>query len=157
MKIINNGKFTYTISGDALVAGLPKAKGQTRNSPGLEEIAGMAVVDGQLQALPDLVQLATAEIADGFPYPQLFVLANLVLIMGENTIYEYSAAGLTLKYTGTADSLWNVADFNTYIICSNGTDVVVRDGLSGTYSTSAAIPACHGLCNYNGQLMIGGL
>jgi hypothetical protein len=64
---------------------------------------------------------------------------------------------LTLKITASAaGNTWVVIDFIEFIYMTNGSVVIVRDPLSGTYSESTSYDSADAAENFNGQVMLGG-
>lgn len=93
-------------------------------------------------------------IADGFPYPQLFVFINHIIICGETGIFEWDGSTLTRKITVAAGGTWDAVDFVDYIYMSNGKVAVIRNANTGIYSTTTDLPIFSGAANYNGQVFI---
>lgn len=85
-----------------------------RNSNFLVQCDGAIGYHGSLQGLQALIALATSDtITDGHPYPQIFLLPNLILIFGKTKIYEWvsveflSASGWTSTgWTGSWIAGW---------------------------------------------------
>jgi hypothetical protein len=150
------GTFTVTISSEQLKRGLRFSKRSPRNAGYLVTCIGAVGRDGVLQVLDTLTRVDTSAVTGvAFPYPQLFVGPNLILICTSTKIYEYSAGVLTLKYTAAvAAGTWSVADFYDYLYFSNGNIAVIRDGASKVYSLST-LPFASAICNFNGQVIIG--
>ena len=94
-------------------------------------------------------------INDGFPYPQLFVLTNMIIVCGQTGIFEWDGAKVVRKLTVTAGSTFSATDFSDYVYMSNGTVSVIRDAATKTYSITTALPVAGAICNYNGQIIIG--
>jgi len=156
METLRNGKFSITLGSKDLQRGLRKKVSNPRDVHGMTVLSGLVSQDGILSALDDLSRIDSSIITDSFPYPQLFVLANYTLVCSSTKIYEYVGGILTEKLTVVAASTWKVVDYIEYIVLTNGSQVVTRDAMSGTYAVSAVIPAANAVCNYNGQLVIGG-
>lgn len=154
--VVKGGKFTFTISSLELSKGLRPSKRMPRNNEHLVECVGAVGQDGTLETLDELTRIATTTITDGFPFPQLFVLTNMVIVCGLKKIYEWVRNALVLKYTASAPgSIWSCVDFYDYVYMSNGIDAVIRDAGSKVYSLSSTLPTALSMCNYNGQVMIG--
>lgn len=94
-------------------------------------------------------------IADGFPYPQIFVFINFILICGETGVFEWDGSTLTRKITVTAGGTWDAADFYDFIYLSNGKVAVARNAQTGVYGLSDTLPIASGICNYNGRVIVG--
>jgi len=99
--------------------------------------------------------MATASISDGFPYPQIFVFTNVVIICGETKIYEWVSDALVEKLTVSAGSTWSAVAFAEYVYLSNGNVAVERDALDKTYSTTTDLPTAMAACDFNGQVIVG--
>lgn len=154
--IVKGGKFTFTASSLELSRGLRPSKRSPRNSEYLVECNGAIGDDGVLSVMEDITRLSTSAITDGFPFPQIFVLTNMILVCGLKKIYEYAAGSLELKYTATTPgSIWSVIDSFDYVYMSNGVEAVVRDAGSKTYALTTDLPTATAMCNYNGQILIG--
>jgi hypothetical protein len=95
-------------------------------------------------------------ITDAFPYPQIFVLTNMIIVCSSTKIYEWVNNALVLKLTVTGGSTWNIVDFYDYVYMSNGKVAVKRDAGTKAYSLTTALPIAMGMCNFNGQVLIGG-
>jgi hypothetical protein len=117
--------------------------------------AGLVGRDGVLQSLDELTRLATTAITDAFPYPQIFVFTNHIVICGATKVYEWVSSALVEKVTVTEGEAWRAIDFHDYIYLSNGKVAVIRDSGDDTYSITTDLPMASALCNYNGQIMAG--
>jgi proteasome assembly chaperone (PAC2) family protein len=112
--------------------------------------------DSVLQVIEDLTKINTSTITDPFPYPQIFVLNQLIIVCGQSKIYEWNSNNNTLveKLTVTAGSTWRVVDFGKYVYMSNGKVSVERSPTTQNYTVSS-LPVATGMCNFNGQIVIG--
>jgi hypothetical protein len=120
------------------------------------EAKGLVGRDGVLQALDSLTRLTTTAITDAFPFPQIFVFTNMIIVCSRTKIYEWVSSALVLKYTAsTASGMWEAVDFYDYIYLTNGAEAVVRDAGTKVYTLSATLPHGTCVCNYNGQVLIG--
>lgn len=155
MEVSRGGKFSHTIGSAQLSVGLRRSKRNPRNSGFMSDCQGAVGRDKVLQILDELTRLDTDIITDSFPYPQLFVFINMIIICGETKIYEWSNGALVEKLTVTAGLSWSAVDFFNYIYLSNRSVAVIRDAMNGTYSLSSDLPACSTMCNFNGQVIIG--
>ena len=145
--------FTFTITSDQLSRGLRPSKRAPRDSKYLTESKGAVGRNGVLASVDELTRIATTEITDGFPFPQIFVFTNMIIVCGLKTIYEWSSDALVLKYTAsTAGGTWTAVDFYDYVYLSNGRIAVTRDVGTKVYSLSATQPFCSAACNFNGQV-----
>jgi len=94
-------------------------------------------------------------IDDGFPYPQLFVFTNMIIVCGETDIFEYVNGALDWKLTVTAGNTWAAADFYDYVYMSNSKVAVVKSASTGVYATTTKLPIASSIINFNGQVLIG--
>jgi hypothetical protein len=155
LTVVKGGKFTFTIGTKHLAQGLRPTVSKARNSDFLVENKGAVGIDGVLQSLEAVARLSTAMITDGFPFPQIFVFTNVIIVCGLKKIYEWNGATLDLKYTASvAGGTWSAVDFYDYVYMSNGNISVVRDAGSYVYALSTQ-PHATAMCNYNGQIIIG--
>ena len=148
--------FSITIDSSKLSRGLRPSKRMPRNSGFLVECAGGVGRDGVLQVLDELTRLATDTITDSFPYPQIFVFTNMIIVCGQTKIYEYISGNLVEKLTVAAGSTWSAADLYDHVYMSNGKVAVVRSAADKTYSETNELPTAMTIVNFNGQIMIGG-
>lgn len=156
MEVLRNGKFTINLSNKDLAKGLKKNNKLARDRHGMTELTGLISKDDVITAMDQLIRIDTNIITDGFPYPQLFILSNYILICGSTKIYDYSSGSLILVATVTAGNTWKVVDFIEYLILTNGVVNVVRSASDGTFNISTDFPEANAICNYNGQVLIGG-
>ena len=153
--VVKGGKFTFVANALELSRGLRPSKRTPRNMEYLVECSGAIGDDGVLSVMDNITRVATDTITDSFPFPQIFVFTNVILVCGLNKIYEWNGTSLVLKYTATtAGSTWAAVDFFDYIYLSNGVEAVERDAGSKTYVLSTTLPTAQAMCNYNGQVMI---
>jgi hypothetical protein len=101
--------------------------------------------------------MATATITDGFPYPQLFILSNLILVCGKTKLYEWVNNALVLKITVTAGNPWSVVEFYDELYLSNGVVAVERRASDKVYALRSDWPVAEALFNYGGQVIAGGV
>lgn len=147
--------FTFIITADQLSKGLRPSRRMPRDSKYLIESKGAVGREGVLVAIDELARMATTEITDGFPYPQIFVFTNVMIVCGSTKIYERVGTTLVLKLTVAANLVWSAVDFYDYIYMSNGKVAVVRDSGTGGYTVTTDLPAANSMLNYNGQVIIG--
>ncbi len=154
-----DGLFTFEIKHDELAKGLRPSKRNPRNSKFLVECAGAVGRDNVLQVLDDINEDlvdTSATILDGFPYPQIFVFTNLIIVCGESKIYEWDGSSLgTAKLTVAAGIPWSAVDFGEYIYMSNGKVAVKREATSQVWLVDSVLPIASGICNFNGQVIVG--
>lgn len=160
MEVLRDGTFSFTIAGNELARGLRSSKRAPRNAKFLVECVGAVGIDNILQVIDDLKtdRIDTGVIADAFPYPQVFVFTSVILVCGSQTIYEWD--GTTLNSVigpVTAGQLWSAVDYYRFIYLSNGVVTVLRNPTTGLYALSSAQPIANAICDFNGQVIIGGL
>jgi len=148
-------EFSVTISGAQLARGLRPSKRVSRNSRYLVECQTAVGRDGVLQVIDGLTRVNTTGITDAFPYPQLFVLTNLIIVCSQTKIYELVSGSLVEKLTVSPGSTWTLTDFHDYVYLSNGRVAVIRDATSKTYSTVTTLPTASAICNFGGQVIVG--
>ena len=149
--------FSVTIGSEKLQLGLRPTKREPRDAGYLVECKGAIGRQGSLQALDALTRLATTAISDTFPYPQLFVFTNLIIVCSSTTIYEWTGGTLVSKLTVTAGSTWCAVDFFDYIYMSNGVVAVIRRPTDKVFAVEATLPIAQAMVNVKGQVMVGGL
>jgi hypothetical protein len=120
----------------------------------------MVGLDNVLQVLDDIEtnRVLTAAITDGFPYPQIFIFTNVIIICGETTIYELIAGTITLMLdvgAGNAGIEWSAVDFFDYVYMSNGKVAVQRQASDQVWEITTDVPIASAICNFNGQVLIG--
>lgn len=128
-----------------------------RNSNFLIQCDGAIGYHGSLQGIQAVTALATAAITDGFPYPQLFICANVIVICGRTKIYEWVNSALVEKITVTAGNPWTLVDFYDQLYLSNGVVAVERRAGDKVYAVRADLPIAEALCNYGGQVIAAGV
>lgn len=149
--------FTYSLK-EYINKGLAH-KNNKRNQPFLTECIGAVPYEGALRAIEAFTRIDTSSMSGVlFPYPQLFILSRFIILCTRNTIYEYdSVSGLISKLSGlTPGTTWDIVDFRTYIYLTNGQQAVTRDSLTGVYAIDTTVPFGACVCNYNGQILLGG-
>ena len=156
ISVAQGGKFTFTVKAKELSRGLRPAKQNPRDNDFLVTCVGAVGKNEVLQVPDELVRLATGLIKDGFPFPQIFVFINMIIVCGLTKIYEWDGTTLELKYTApNAGGVWSAVDFYDYAYLSNGKIAVVRKSSDYTYDDSTPLPSATAICNYNGQVIIG--
>jgi hypothetical protein len=154
--VVKGGKFNFTIGTSDLAKGLMPVANNPRNKDFLATCVGAVGQDGALASIDELTRIATSTITDGFPFPQIFVFTNMIIVCGLKKIYEWDGSTLSLKYTASAAAgMWSAVDFYDYVYISNGKIAVIRDAGSYAYTISATQPSATAMCNYNGQVLIG--
>ena len=159
MPILQNGVFSFTIPADDLGKGLRPSRRSPRNVKFLTKCNGAVGLDNVLQVLAELDadQIDTStDITDNFPYPQIFVFINHIIVCAEDEIFELVGGALVSRLAGlTAGTIWSAVDFHDFIYMSNGMICVVRSPTSGLWSTTTDYPIASSICNFNGQVIIG--
>lgn len=151
-------ELNVVISAEVLAKGLRSSKRNPRDVHALLESKGAVGRNGVLAALDGLSRIDTSALAETFPFPQLFVFVNHILVCGKQKIYEYVNGALVLKYTATTfGETWEAVDFYDFLYLTNGAEAVIRNPETGVYSLSSTVPAGFALCNYNGQILVGGV
>ncbi len=128
-----------------------------RNNPLLVKSIGAITYNNVLQSIEQFTRIDTSSMSGVvFPFPQIFVLSQLILICTKDEIYEYADGILVLKL-GSLSSIntWDVADFKTYLYLTNGQLTVTRDPTTGVYAIDTDLPFAACVCDYNGQVLIG--
>ena len=97
-----------------------------------------------------------------WPFPQMFLLRELRLMATETAIYECDSDWVpAIKLSGlVAGGVWQVADFGDYLLMTNGSQVVSRNGATGVWdddATSSSIPDMATVCNFRGQIIGGNI
>lgn len=154
MEVLRDGKFSLPIKDKELMRGIRRDKNQSRNKNTFTSMTGMIGKEGSLVSLPALTAMDTSVITDGFPYPQIFVLSNVIIVCGKTKIYELIAGVLTEMLTVSEGRTWKVIDFFEYVYLSNEMVAVIRNASSRTYSVTTDLPTFSAGCNYNGQVLI---
>jgi hypothetical protein len=113
-----------------------------------------------MQVIDDLEsnRIDTSVFSGGFPYPQIFIFPNIVIVCDEDTIYEYDGATLSDVIGPVAiGNIWTVVGIHDFIYLSNNEVAIVRSPTSGLYELVSDQPVAEALCNYNGQILAGGI
>lgn len=147
-------RFSFKIDAMQLSKGLRPYKRIPKDSGYLVECVGAVGRDKILQVIDELTRIDTSVITDGFPYPQIFVFTNIIIVCSSTKIYEWVANALVEKLTVTAGSTWNAVDFFDYVYMSNGTVAVIRDASSHEYSITTEQPTASAICNFSGQVIV---
>ena len=147
--------FNITIDAKTLAKGLRQSKRMPRNSGFLTVCDGATGKDGTLSALEELTRIDTSVITDVFPYPQIFVLTNMIIICSSTKIYELVGDDLVEKLEVEAGSSWVAVDFYNYVYMSNGKVAVIRSSDTGIYSETSDLPTASSMDDFNGQVIIG--
>ena len=159
MPILQTGTFSFILPADALAKGLRPSQFSPRNVKYLTNCEGAVGIDNVLQTPPDL---ELSRIISGllvgvtFPYPQIFICTNTIVVCSSTTIFEYNGTTLTSKLAGlTVGTTWSLVDFHNFIYMSNGKQAVIRRAEDQVWAISATLPAAGAICNFNGQVFLG--
>lgn len=139
---------------DVLGRGLT-LKNNPRNYPMLVDSTGM-FVDSALESVEQFTRMTMPDGASfTFPYPQLFVLSDYIILCNNNQIWEWGGSSWTSKISGlTPGTTWTCVDRKNYLIFSNMQVTVIRNGRSGEYELNSTLPfGSYG--DFNGQLCVG--
>lgn len=128
-----------------------------RNVPFLVESIGAFPYENKLQAIKVFGRIDTSSLgALSFPYPQLFVFSDSILVCTQTKIYELVDNALVLKIENLpAGQTWSAVDFKTYIYLTNAMCVVEKNSQNGVYALNITLPFGMCVCNYNGQILLG--
>lgn len=142
---------------EQLQKGLRAVAETPRNSLGLIQCDGAIGYHGTLQGIKAITAISTAAITDGFPYPQIFLLSNVILVCGRTKLYEWVNSALVEKITVTAGNPWSVVDFFDQLIMTNGVVTVERRPGDKVYALRNDLPIGEALFNWGGRIIVGGL
>jgi hypothetical protein len=142
---------------EQLQVGLRPVAELPRNSMDFILCDGAIGYHGSLQSITAITALSTAAIVDGHPYPQIFLLSNLILICGKTKLYEWVSSALVEKITVTAGNPWSVVEFYDQLLLTNGVVTVERRAGDKVYAVRADLPVGETLFNYGCQIIVGGL
>jgi len=145
---------------DGISKGLQMISPFPKNQQAFIQLDGMMVEGKVLNSLETLDEIDVSSLGCSWPFPQIFALKTITLVCSPTTIYEYTVGPtFTSKIIASQGTLWTCADFHNFIVLSNRTSLVVREGGSGLWKIYSGndIPAARCVCNLNGQLIVGGL
>lgn len=130
-----------------------------RNNPMLVECIGAIPYEKALQSIEQFTALDVSAMSGmAFPYPQLFVLSESIIVCDSDEIWEYDPVldSLTLKLGSLpAGHVWDIVDFKSYLALVNGACIVTRDPDTGIFTKSSTMDYGSCLCNFNGQVLMG--
>lgn len=156
LEMNRNKRFMLSLTGEDLQKGLRPLDNSPRNSGYLVSCSGAMGGDGVLGALDNLSRINTSVITDPFPYPQIFLFINHIIVCGKTEIFELISGSLVSKLSGiTPGSTWSAVDFRDYIYLSNSNVVVVRLPETHEYSLDTDLPKASAICNNKGQVIVG--
>lgn len=164
MAVLRDGTFDFVIGSDDLARGLRPTKRNPRNNKYLIECIGAVGLDRVLQVIDDLENDRIEwfpDLMSEFPWPQIFVFVDRVILCDEGSIHEWDGTSLTKKApTGifsyfASGELWSAVDFHSFVYMSNGLYAVIINTSTGEYEITVEQPSCKSMCNFNGQVIIG--
>ena len=128
------------------------------NNPLLITSIGAYPYNDILQAIEEFTILDTSAISNiSFPFPQLLILDECVLVCTATDIYEYLNNTFILRLSGLpVGNLWEVVDFKSFIYLTNGQCAVTRNPTTTVFILDLTKPFGSAVCNYNGQVLLGG-
>jgi len=93
------------------------------------------------------------------PFPQLIPTMPARYIAVADKVYLVNTDwSLTSQLTGiTGSRLFHVADFGAWQVWTNGTKLIERNYSTGVFSISAETWTARTVCNFRGQLVVGGI
>lgn len=144
---------------EGLHKGLRPSARNNRNVQYLIQATGMFPEEGTLRSVPEITLLTgITALGETFPYPQIHVGQNHVVVFGESTIWEHQDGSFVQQLSGlTPGSIWTVADFNDYLLAANGEQIVKRDANTHAWSIvdDDNLPVSYVVAAVNGQLIVG--
>lgn len=149
-------KFVLSFAPVDLIKGLRPSSHSPRNTEYDIVCSGVIGRDGALVRQESLTRIDTSVITDAFPYPQIFVFPDIIIVFGQTKIYEFTPPStLTLRLTVTAGNLWSCVAVGDYVYMSNGVVAVERNPESKVFALSTDIPICEAICDFNKQIIVG--
>lgn len=138
--------------------GLRHYEDNPRDVQALIQSTGVFHNKGKLINVDSLSTIDFSALGCSFPFPQMFQLKKYALVCTPTLIHTYDGASLTLVYTAEEGSTWTVADFDRFLVMTNGRELVVHWPDTNAWSKylDCAIPYCLCVCELNGQLFVGG-
>ena len=161
MPIMPSGEFVFTIKTEDLAKGLRPSKRIPRDAKFMAECAGAVGIDGVLSTIPQLNPYRIddpALVGVTFPYPQVWVFTNLIIVATRSAVYEWTGGALVLgiDITGSeGNSLWSAIDLYDYVYMSNTRVSIRRRASDRLWELAPTLPTANAICNYNGQVFIG--
>jgi len=156
MIITRDGSFSLELKSIELAKGIRTNSQSPINEKYLTSSKGAVGHKGVLQSVDDISGsvINTTFLTDGYPYPQIFICDDCIIICGKETIYEVVGAILIPVITVTEGIRWSAVVFGSYIYLTNGKVSVVRNAEDKAYSLSD-LPIASTICDFNGQVMLG--
>lgn len=153
---------------ETLQGGLAQNK-NLRNQPFLVESYGAVPFEKALVSVKEFDQIDISSLGTlTFPYPQLFVFSDVIVVCTPTDIYEYENNVLTHKIGPVTEGIpWSALDFKTYLFLTNGQVAVEKSPYAGQeYYVNAlkqnvvmgleeALPFAACACDFNGRVFLG--
>ena len=144
-----------------VAAGLRPSARLAQSLPALVKLIGMFPDQQCLNTHEPftLLDLAAELETCTFPYPQIHVGGMVTLIATPTRLYDFSNGVVTLVLSGaTSGNRWTFADFQNYVLATNGATTAVRHPTTHTWEIdNLAIPPCNVVLALNGQVIVGGV
>jgi len=159
---------------DYISKGLRPRGRSRRNAEGLVECYNLRCGPRGLEPYTPLSNpISGVDLSPSWPFPQLITSTRYKFLVtrdevgGQDRIYEVSNDYSTITLialishsTYGVGGRWSIADFDEYVLLSNGVYVVYRDTTVDTFDSTTALtstPTCNSICNFKGQLVGGGV
>jgi hypothetical protein len=160
LRILPSGVFAFYITDEFLARGLRSTRRAIKNSSLLIECKGAVGRDGTLSAVPNFYRSSLFESAlvvkNDFPFPQVFMTDDLVIVCNRTSILEKVGNNLVSKISGlTGGGKWGFSSSGRFAYLSNGVVTVIRNPNNDVYSIDTNLPKTTSICNYNGQVIVG--
>jgi len=150
-------EYTHSLR-EYLAKGLTPLTTTPRNTPSLGLLEGMYPEDGSVVSLVDVQRLITDTLDLDYPYPQILELVGDTLVCGPDKIWAYRNGAFEVLVEGLVEgSLWTYADYQTFVVLTNGSSMVVREATTQEYYVypNIEIPPCGCVCSNGAQLIVG--
>lgn len=142
--------------------GLSPYKGLRKNFPYLQTCHNMQVGKDRLEEYTSLVDPINYPTPRGiweadWPFPQLFRLNSMNLLVARNTVWSldetYTPASYQFASASTVEK-WSVADYHSFVLMCDGTYTYKRNPSTGVWSSADTLHAgC--ICDFSGQVIMG--
>ena len=158
---------------DAFRRGLRSTK-EPRNQDRLSQCYNAKPQAEGLLGWTEIPQVVSQDSVD-FPFPQVFVGREMILIAYEDSIKEYNAltgeetefnlfsyTDGTTPATITSNDLWHWVDLGKLFYMTNGISTVFRDNTNYDYENPSVVKVCSDvvfgtLCAWRGRMIAGGI
>lgn len=143
---------------EGLALGLRHNSYNAKNEQALIRSDNAFYENGVLRNTDEITTIDLTTLDCEFPFPQIFQLKRFSLICTPTDIYRLDGVTLTWVYSALEGSTWSIADFDTFLVLTNGRVLVTLDPVSGVWNEyfECSIPHCICVCDLNGQLLVGG-